>query len=115
MEEDNYLQTMYEEMDAAIALTASRNSRLLKAIKSVTTDAFYEGLVSYIDELASECNMFEFEQFEIVRETTGKWQDEDWAQVCVDQWSVGDSGDSWNGFIYIEIKAGRYLKIHYSM
>jgi len=34
-------------------------------------------------------------------------------EIRVDQWSVGDSGDSWAGFIYARYSKRRWLKIPY--
>lgn len=53
---------------------------------------------------------------EIVSEPRGDAQKESYGKlknIHVDQWSVGDSGDSFAGFIYAQIKGKVWLKIPY--
>ena len=57
------------------------------------------------------------DKFELVKEPSGGYQDDSFGKIkgiWVDQWSVGDSGDSYSGYIYIMLKRDKYLKIFYS-
>ena len=56
---------------------------------------------------------------EIIKEPIGKFQEEKYGRqingIWVKQWSVGMEGDSWEGFICVQIKQNKYLKFGYSM
>lgn len=64
---------------------------------------------------------YSFEEFfpsycEIVDKPYGTYQDcnnKDCYEEWVDQRSVGDSGDSFSGEVYIKLSNGKYLKYHY--
>lgn len=99
-----------------ISETKRYNERILKAVKSVKGKAFYKNILIFIED-RQPCD---YSRFEIVKEPTGEEQSlseygrsikKEW----VEQWSVGDSGDSWNGNICVELKPNKYLKFAYSM
>jgi hypothetical protein len=92
-----------------------RNNRVLRAIKSVKGKTYYRHLISYL----KDASVTEWSEFEIVREPLGDEQKvteygrsikKEW----VEQWSVGTEGDSFEGYIYLELKLGRYLKFRFS-
>lgn len=93
-----------------------RNERLLKAIKSVKGEKFYNEILYEIQESQGMHGLAE-----IVREPVGifqSYEDDDsiLPGIYVDQTTDGGySGDSFAGTICIEIKPGRFLKFYYSM
>ena len=92
-----------------------RNSRLLKAIKAVKGKAFYRHLIALI----KDANPTEWDQWEIVNEPGGvKQKETEFGRgikyIWVDQWSVGMEGDSFEGYIWVQIKENKYLKFRYS-
>ena len=87
------------------------NAPILKAIKEEKGDEWFEELENLMEE--SEVGG----AFKIVSKPSGdkqssgkliKWE---W----VDQCSVGDSGDSWEGTITVKISNGKYLVMPFSM
>ncbi len=72
-------------------------------------------LHTQVAEILNDCNPIG--EYEIVNKPSGDDQKEKtgkFKQIFVDQWSVGDSGDSWEGYIYGRFSKGKWLKIHYS-
>lgn len=91
------------------------NNRILKAIKSVKGKAFYRHLVSLIKDAGS----VDWNEWEIVKEPNGAKQKEtefgrSIKHIWVDQWSVGTEGDSFEGYIYVQLKKNKYLKFRYA-
>jgi hypothetical protein len=91
-----------------------KNNRLLKAIKSTKGRTFYK----YLLEILSDVD-YSHELFEIVDKPTGEYQAEKYGYTIkgywVDQWAVGMEGDNWEGFIYVELKQGKYFKVKFCM
>lgn len=91
-----------------------RNSRILRAIKSVKGRTFYKHVLQIIEESEGIYGVAE-----IVREPKGEFQEERYGRfikgIWVNQWSVGMEGDSFEGYVFVEIKPGRYLKFGYKM
>lgn len=92
-----------------------RNNRILKAIKSVKGNTFYKHLVSLIKDAGS----VSWDEWEIVKEPNGTKQKEtefglSIKHIWVDQWSVGTEGDSFEGYIYVQLKKNKYLKFRYA-
>lgn len=88
------------------------NSRVLKAIGNQLGKQFLDDVVECFEESEAQGKL------ELARKPTGQWQEEHYdsfAGIWVDQWSVGDSGDSWNGYVCIKLKEGLWLKTFYSM
>jgi len=88
------------------------NSRVLKAIGNQLGKQFLDDVVECFNE--SEA----YGKLELVRKPRGKWYEEHYesfAGIWVDQWSGDNSGDSWNGYVCIELKKGLWLKTYYSM
>lgn len=55
-------------------------------------------------------------KIELVDKRHGKKQHEDYGMfrnIYVDQWGVGMDGDSFEGFIYANVKKGQWIKIPY--
>lgn len=93
----------------------NRNERVLKAIKSVKGKTYYKHLISYL----KDASMPEWGEFEIVRQPIGDEQKvteygRSIKREWVEQWSVGTEGDSFEGYICLELKPGRYLKFRFS-
>lgn len=106
------MDEMYESMAAYDREVERSNKRLCKAILNQLGTTFLKEIMAVAHESEVQNKM------EIVRETTGEYQKE-YGYDCfegywVDQWSVGDSGDSFNGYIYIQLKENRWLKMYYS-
>ena len=55
----------------------------------------------------------------IEKEPNGNWQEEHYGRTIkgtwVDQWSTGTEGDSFSGYVWVQIKEKKFLKISYSM
>jgi hypothetical protein len=69
--------------------------------------------------LIKDANPTEWHEWEIVSEPSGKKQKEtefghSIKFIWVDQWSVGTEGDSFEGYIEVQIKENKYLKFRYS-
>jgi hypothetical protein len=90
------------------------NQRILRAIKSVKGKTFYK----YFLEIIKSCDRVK-DVFEIVSEPCGVWTEEKYGRtiggVWVDQWSVGMEGDSFEGYVWVQLKENKFLKISYSM
>ncbi len=104
-----YREREYEELLSI----HEHNDRIMKAIRSTKGEEFEESVADCIEE--SEAN--DWYQMELVKEPTGEHQEDDNIPegVWVLQWSVGDSGDSWEGYVCIKLKEKMYLKFRYSM
>lgn len=92
-----------------------RNTRLLKAIKKIKGKTFYRHLIALI----KDANPTEWGEFEVVSNPGGKMQKEtefgrSIKYIWVDQWSVGMEGDSFEGYIWVQLKENKYLKFRYS-
>jgi hypothetical protein len=91
------------------------NQRLLKAIKRIKGRVFYKHLL----QLIKDCDRV-YEKMCIVKEPGGEWQKEtDYGRsitgVWVDQWSTGTEGDSFDGYVWVQLKPNKYLQFRYSM
>lgn len=101
-----------DDENKRIAEVARVNSRLFKAIKSLRGEKFVQDL----NDVVKECEVVDA-PYEIVNTPQGKYQHESFRTIkgfWVKQWSVGDSGDSYNGYIAIKIKRNKYLQMYYS-
>lgn len=88
------------------------NGRIIKAIENQLGEQFMLDVAECFQESEAKGAM------ELVRKPEGEWQEEDYASfrgIWVDQGSVGDSGDSWEGVVCIRVKRGLWLKMFYSM
>lgn len=91
------------------------NNRILKAIKSVKGKTFYKHLLALIKDAGS----VSWDEWEIVKEPNGHKQKEtefgrQIKHIWVDQWSVGMEGDSFEGYIWVQLKENKYLKFRYA-
>lgn len=91
-----------------------KNQRLLKAIKSVKGKTFHKHLLEVIEESEGLRSLAT-----IVKEPVGDFQKENYGReikgIWVQQWSVGDTGDSFEGNVCVKIKPNKYFKFSYSM
>lgn len=93
----------------------AENNALLEKIKT-DFGAIY---ADHIREcLADAPAPSDFTRLQIVDKPTGRPQAEDWGsfkQVYVEQWSVGMEGDSFDGYLYIPLPDGKFLKSNFSI
>lgn len=91
-----------------------KNQRLLNAIKKVKGKTFYKYLLDIIEESEGIKGLAQ-----IVKEPIGTFQKENYGRqingIWVDQWSVGMEGDSYEGFVCVQLKSNKFLKFGYSM
>lgn len=88
------------------------NNRILKAIKNQLGEKFKEAILLCAEE-SDACG-----PFALVKKPKGEYLDEEYEAfkgLWVDQRSYGDTGDSWQGEVYIKLKENLYLEIGYSM
>ena len=89
-------------------------NRLMRVIESVKGKEFSDSVKQCIEE-SEPCDWF---RMELVSEPIGDYQTEEYEAfegIWVQQWSVGDSGDSFQGYVCIKLKDNMYLKFRYSM
>jgi hypothetical protein len=93
---------------------------ILKNVRDTIMDVSEELNVpfSYLkagfDDLVDGCSITS--KLKITDKPSGKKQNEDceyFKDIHVDQWSVGESGDSFEGFIYARFQFNKWLKIPY--
>lgn len=108
----------YKAMAEAQSAADAENNALLEKIKT-DFGAIYTG---HIEECLRESEApADFTRLEIVEKPTGKAQAEDWGsfkkvyKVYVEQWSVGPEGDSFDGYLYIPLPDGKFLKAAFSI
>jgi len=105
---DDYTKSVNEYNDECNRV----NYRILKAIKSIKSDRFYEDLLSFMED-SQVCD-----KFKIVRKPVGNYQYENHGKIkraWIDQRSVGETGDCWVGTVTVKIKLGRWLEMPFSM
>ena len=119
--QDQFNQVMeehYAELSRLNKIVDAKNKRLLTAIKSVLGKSFVRNLLALLEECEVGSQLGVSTEFEIVRQTGSTWVSERYgrkiAGYWVDQWAIGDSGDSFEGYIYVELKPNRYLKASFS-
>lgn len=91
------------------------NNRVLKAIKSVKGDDFYNDLLDVIKESEGVQGKVEF-----VNNPIGNYQDEDESALIKGIWvnqttNGGYTGDTFAGSVCVQLKPNKYLKFYYSM
>ena len=90
------------------------NHALLQEIKKEKGKIFYKYLLEIIEESEGIKG-----KAEIVDTALGKFQEEKWGRqikgIWVQQWTVGMEGDSFEGFVCVQLGENRYLKFGYSM
>ena len=104
--EDHDMNEIYKDMERFEALMTHTIDFFVKIIGGTAKED--------IDMLLDGCRMTGL--IEIVSEPTGENQDESqgiFSDVWVDQWSVGDSGDSYAGYIYGKFAENKWIKIPY--
>lgn len=104
----------YDAIDEARAEIKAHNDRLLKVLKKMKGADWIKGL----DDLCNDCEVSD--KMFISRRKPRKeyWQKENFGpikEMWVRQRAVGDSGDSWEGEIWVQIDSRRYLELHYVM
>jgi len=91
-----------------------KNTAFLNDIKKEKGKTFYKYLMEIIEESEGIKGLAE-----IVDKPIGKFQKEKFGRqikgIWVEQWSVGMEGDSYEGFVCVELSKDRYLKFGYSM
>lgn len=114
------IEDVYAMMDAAHAeiekeqaIEKLSNDRLIKVLKKRNGTGWVKGLML----LCSDCDVHG--RMEIVRNHPRKeyWQEENFGpikEMWVLQYSVGDSGDSFAGTIWLKIDKKRFLQLMFS-
>ena len=97
---------------------ARQRKRLFKAVKQVKGKYFLTALRKVFKGIDDDQygHPALFELVKAIGKSAGK-QKCDYLPIrdeWVEQWSVGDSGDSFAGYVYIQLKEKLFLKIHYS-
>ena len=90
-----------------------KKEKILKKIASELNINQFE-LDAYFSELLDDCIING--EIEIVTNPSGENQHSDcgiFTDVFVEQWSVGDSGDSYNGYIFGKYSTDKWIKIPY--
>ena len=93
------------------------NDRLLNLLTKINGKAWVKNLEAIFQDCEVGETMWST-QYTISRTKYGEFQDERYGPIkgyWVDQKAVGDSGDSREGYIYVQIKPSRYIKAFYSM
>ena len=87
------------------------NTPILNAIKAEKGNEWFAELKELMNE--SEVGG----AFKIVDKPSGDEQEVSGLIECewIDQYSVGDSGDSWEGTVTVKISEGKYLEMPFSM
>lgn len=98
-----------EQVDQMLAYEKEIVDHNEKMIKCFGQDAEH-----YFEDLLWGCRIVE--KIKFVDAPKGDDQDEEYGpfkEVHVDQWSIGDSGDSFEGYVYAKID-DRWIQIPYS-
>ena len=105
---------MYAELAALKKEEARRNARLLQAIEQVRGREFANELADLLKDMDGIGT-----EWSIVRTPEGEYSQEDnggqikgwWCKQIRSSYCLDDS---YSGYVYIELKPGRYLKADYS-
>jgi hypothetical protein len=108
------MREYYEFLERGHRKIEASNARLLKVLTKIKGKNWVKGLRMALDELEGIDS--------VIRVTRRKpkkcdWQAEDYGPIkgmWVEQWARGMDGDSWEGTIWIQVDAKRYLEMHYS-
>lgn len=103
--EEELIKEAYDEIDRLEKEEAAYNKKLLSDLQIPDKD--FADLIFHCSTIG---------RLEIVTKPTGENQDEYigvFKQVYVEQGSVGDSGDSFAGFIYGKLGKRKWLKVPY--
>lgn len=91
------------------------NKVFLLDLKSKHGKSFYNNLTALLKEYEMDNHC----QLKIVDKPFGNFQEENWGRkikgVYVDQHSVGESGDSYEGTCHVKINENEYLQFTFSM
>lgn len=97
-------------MDAYDKEVERYNQRLYKVLMKLKGQHFMDSLNECFTE--SECR----DKVSIVRKPRGHYQRENYGRIkgiWVDQWSVGDSGDSYEGYIAVKIRQSTWIECRF--
>lgn len=114
LDSKEYEENAYKQMADWDEEVWRHNDRLLRAIKKVKGATFHK----YLLEIIRECDRVT-DKMTIEKEPDGDWQEERYGRtikgIWLDQWSTGTEGDSFSGYVWVQLKENKYLKISYSM
>lgn len=115
--DDAELHSMWEEAgkqrDIYYEEVERINNRILKAIIAIKGQKFVNSLYAIINE--DRCNEF---AFALVKKPDGKCQKASYGlikEIWINQWSVGTEGDSFNGYIYVNLKENLWLEMYFAI
>lgn len=106
-----------KQEDAFRAELKRKRDRIFKAIRGIKGDAFVSDLEGAMTDWVASGDV------NLVRRVSGQWQKDNYGSFkdyCVDQYSSGDSGDCFYGWVYVEVrkesptKPALYIQIHYA-
>ncbi len=103
--EQNEIDKAYAEMDAYLKGIAEHNEQFLKKLGKRAQKDFVE--------LIESCNVTE--KIKFVDTPKGRDNNENFGifkNVHVDEWSTGTEGDSYEGYIYANVK-GQWIEVPY--
>lgn len=86
-----------------------KDQKLLEKIKDQTSFEEFDLIKGEVDLSENSSN------FRIVDEPTGDLQEQDRVKVWVDQYSVGESGDSFEGTVCMKLPDGKFVMWDYWM
>lgn len=113
---DDQLQTekIYAELWVAEDQAYTRNMNVLKILRSVKGKTFVKHLRRFLKECEAKFTV----PFIITRDTRGDWVEEKWGKEIqrywVDQRCTNIEGDSFEGYIWVQLREGRFLKFFYT-
>ena len=115
--DDDHIAEIYREAFAEIDAHNKRikksNDRLLKVLKAKMGVPWVKGLKA----LMKECEVYGWLRISRRKPNQRDWQKENFGpikEMWVSQRSVGDSGDSFEGEIWVQIDKRRYLELHFA-
>ena len=86
-----------------------KDQEVLDSIKQKVSPTFYKLIEQEIEESEGGFN------YKIVDKPIGDFQNDYNIKVWVDQHAVGDSGDSWEGTVSVELPDKKYLMWNFEM
>lgn len=108
-QEEKHLNEVYQKLSEYEKECSRINARILKAIKSVKGERFYQMVLDEIQESEGVVGHLRF-----AKKHRGTKQSQ--PNVWVDQTTNGGySGDSFAGTVSIKLKRGKFLEWDYSM
>jgi len=118
--EQDFIEEMYRELAIQEKEEADSKRQFLKKLKKLTSAKKFRGILLYLEDgwedfiyTSSICNgVWDFRITD--KPANKKFYREFWNKIYVCQYSVGDSGDSFEGSISIELRDKKFFTFNYS-